>query len=667
MLYVRAILTICLILVGGLGANAQTGFKVGDEVKGKVNGQTFNGVVLETIGRLTLKVRFDDGKGNTITKTLSTREVERIEQKKKISSAKERLWIIGKARSKLKATLVGRNRKSIELRKKDGTSQTVNLDDLSVFDKRYVNEFALDIPKSGTKPKSISNALLTPKPINLERAKTKIPAAFVTHWEWEPTKPSTKRTPPDPSRPVTVKPIPDNTFNAKERLFSYMFSDDGKYIATSQILGSGSDSKRYIQISEVRNTYNSRLFKIPKVSAFRLLAGNYLLSTSNTELDIWDAKSFEHLKSWKTNKSFKTVRHVKDSVIATFDKQGLFTVWDFISGEVMIQAKGYPLGMPAFTEDGQLVALPLKDGALLIRCIDGKIVGSLKTTKNINSWAFSPDGLKLAGATFNNIYVWWMKDGMQIADFYQKGSGMNGMVWVNNEHILIDKTYLIDSRYEIEVWRFKGYKIDRLERSANGQLWYMMKALSKNNNSIIPCKIPDRHMLKKLEVLDSGDRKVLQPGMSFRLDFDGLTMVGEKRQEAINEIRKKMKENNFREDKDSEYLIRVFINKGSPESRIYQARPFQNFLTTFTPSHCWIVISKQGDVIWKSKMTAEPGPFVRLNPNESLNDYAKRASIPQPFHFRFIKIPRNLSRLPDDAEYLGSSKLLETGLQHDDR
>ena len=200
------------------------------------------------------------------------------------------------------------------------------------------------------------------------------------------------------------------------RVLSVAFRPDGKHLATIGDDGTviiwdsqtGKEVRRYPGTTKPGDLVTEqRISYSPD--------GKWLAACDSAQLKVYAADSGELLLALSG--------HGKDVLSAAFSLDGKYIatgsadttvrIWDASSGEFLRVLEGHAAGVGglAFSPDGKLLLTSSEDGMLIMWDVQtGEILRSLQDFTVFKA-SFSPDGTRVAVATFNGLQVWMYAPG----------------------------------------------------------------------------------------------------------------------------------------------------------------------------------------------------------------------------------------------------------------
>lgn len=636
----------------------QKKFNVGQSVFGVVDGTEFKGMVLRVRGNEFATVRFFDKSGGTFEETISVSELRKTSKVRK-----QRLWLSKSGKFKVNATLLDFNDRIVVLQKEDGARINVQIDQLSAFDKKYLNSIELD-PDAPKKP--LPQEMLKLKKISNEHVK-QIRTTLTTKWEVAPFAQVKATAPVIPQFiPEAFHLEPSTQIGLKGLVsFSSMaISDDGMIATVMQTVESPKVTQSFVQVANLAKQNSVAFFMVPNDGIVECVTENWFVTNhrNKKQINFWSTETGKHLAGWQTKNSLKMIRPIDEDHMATFDEQGRFVLWQWKRTRPIYQIACKLDCIPSFSEDRKIVGIAFEKGIGIHLLKTGALLGTIKTSDIPRNIAFSPDGMKLAFSSASRIEIVDLINGMIVQEIFKESPGHKSLEWAGSEHVLVNHRSLINTQLGLQTWVYTGGDAGlQLRRSTNGYFWYARREYGQPGGVMIPVSIPNEAVLRSERNLSSPVNQVLPLDASFAIDVSNLQFDKNQRLEVARHLESQLERKNRTVDPDSDFVLRAVVETGTPETAIYEFRPHITQAVRFTPSDCRIELRHRGIPIWSKTVVSEPAAYVKLEGNESLNAYAQRASIPRPFHFKLIKIPMSLSKLPLGQASLGTTDLTING------
>ncbi len=350
---------------------------------------------------------------------------------------------------------------------------------------------------------------------------------------------------------------------------------------------------------------------------------------------------------------------------ATLSRGGKLAVWDLdtIRPIYYLQINGGC--KPALSPDGKLLAFATKK-EIGILDLEAEEVVAMKKVADHLPWpllGFSPRGTRLACNAFSRLYVLDFENGELLEEMvYNKLNGANNKIeWVDEEYVLLGDEYLINADHQVPLWNFNGMKKTAV---AGGVAWFWVCRGEDQPGSLVPGKIPHERLKEQLaKVMELPDFFVLKPGVTVKLNLDGLRGEKEKVREALT---KQLEEEGFQvgdngtielvasvEDgkRNKEVAYRTF---GQMRSSVYRLREYISRLKFVF----------QGKTVWEKSGNNVPGGL-SLKEGETIQQCLRKHEKPNYAFFNRGDFPSKLIKPfaeGQDVGTLGQSEVTVSGV-----
>jgi WD40 repeat protein/transcriptional regulator with XRE-family HTH domain len=212
-------------------------------------------------------------------------------------------------------------------------------------------------------------------------------------------------------RAIVSSPIRMTLRDHGTKVYSAAFSPDGKQLATigddgTAIIWNPNTGEELLRLPGA--TKPSDLYTEQRIAYSP--DGKLLAACDSNQLKIYDPTSGELRMALSG--------HEKDVISVTFSRDGKYLatgsvdttvrIWDASSGRLIRVLKGQSaeVGGLVFSPDGKLLLTSSEDGTLIVWDVEtGKLLRSFPDF-TVYKVSFSPDGTRLAVATFNGLKVW---------------------------------------------------------------------------------------------------------------------------------------------------------------------------------------------------------------------------------------------------------------------
>ena len=611
-----------------------------------------------------------------------------------VDDGKMRTWADKSGKFKVKAKLLERVADSVRVETEDGRLITVEIARLSDFDQKFLetsrpsaddNPFAggktMEKSKAATgdsakQPGNTGDSTSNSSGIPMKTATPDVSAGrkliLVSNGEFDLA--------PDMEIPseTSVQPVErgpsgfDKSFH--DRFGNFIISADEKVAAVSITNPFDKEGRTAIQFFDLQGGKQLSSVGIPVKDAS--LVGVVMdpptfvtqkkpWGRTPGRIDFWDGSDgLKHVTGWEG--FYNVVKLINEKQLFTIDNKGQAAVWDWQNAKAEYYFQAHNHAQPAISANGKQIAVAINTGIMIIDLATRKPLGTLATKKRVTGMAFSRDGSRMASIQNGNLAIWDLITGKLVDEFSVHGVSSHNpsLAWADDENILMNGTTLVNYRLRVPVWIYKlqGGSV-KLSGGKGGRFWYSSKKI------LIPVKIPQQEVKEVSSVYDPEDFLVVKPGMKIAIRMQ-LPFGQQDNQKIFESLAAKLEANGCTVDPNSSIVLNCYTEKGKTQTREYQnrggfGRPFGggSEKVTFTPTYCYIQLSRGNEVYWKQSVSSGPGMMMFLGEGESAQQAANKQSKPSPHFFSNARIPKLYARLPDGKRSLGESELTENGLR----
>ena len=195
------------------------------------------------------------------------------------------------------------------------------------------------------------------------------------------------------------------------KVFSAAFSPDGKQLATigdngTTIIWDTNTGKELLRLPGT--TKPSDLYTDQRIAYSP--DGKLLAACDSNQLKVYDPDSGELIMALSGHEGdvLSVAFSLDGRYLATGSGDTIVRIWDVSNGELLRVLKGHSaeVGGLAFSPDGKLLLTSSEDGMLIIWDVaTGELLRDLPDF-TVYKVIFSPDGRRVAAATFNGLQVW---------------------------------------------------------------------------------------------------------------------------------------------------------------------------------------------------------------------------------------------------------------------
>jgi len=340
------------------------------------------------------------------------------------------------------------------------------------------------------------------------------------------------------------------------------------------------------------------------------------------------------------------------------------------------------------SKDRKAMIIGTHSGVAICDTMSGETLGMLTDElPQSMEFDFSPDNTRLIGVLHgqwkgntgidpkasvfdnrtNKVVIWDLTTGEKTGEFQPEfGGGGNRLNWVDNRMFMKNGT-MYDSETGVPVCHYAGSYTET--QTFRGLFCYLLNA--GNNDFILTAvKLPQQAVLDAIQNVKVEDRFVLYPGVAVALVLD----VDESVDADVirTNLEKNLKDTGFVLDDSATIQVTATVKKQDSNDVNYSGgrvpRPPVPFrvpsplggpsvdikITLFDSS---IVITNNGEEIWKAEMTSVAPQSLRIDKDRSLQQIADDLSKPDLKFFAEIPLPRYhvgepLQQKPSFAQFL---------------
>jgi hypothetical protein len=302
------------------------------------------------------------------------------------------------------------------------------------------------------------------------------------------------------------------------------------------------------------------------------------------------------------------------------------------------------------------MALATPRGVEVFRASDGEILARMDDVRpGAGAVAFNADATKLACVSDKTVYIWNAQTGRLERDFDCANLALGGLTWLDDNHLLVGGTDVVDVERRIILWR---YEAPSLPAASSGPWrWHVMQV--NNIMGLVPVQLLQPEVLAAAEGLEPDSLLALKPGAKVSLDIQ---LGGDDQTKAESAIRSALEQNGMEVAADSPVKISARIVTGPSETKEYGSGFFfreNREQVTVTSKWYEVELMVDGQSAWKRTSTIQAGspPVIWLEKDESAQQAIDRQNAERSAGFAFsTSIPRYVVH-PKYAGPLGTSKI----------
>jgi hypothetical protein len=270
--------------------------------------------------------------------------------------------------------------------------------------------------------------------------------------------------------------------------------------------------------------------------------------------------------------------------------------------------------------------------------------------------AFNADGTRLACVSGQSVYIWDATTGKLARDFDCASLRSGSVSWLDNEHLLVGGTDIVDIPRRLVLWRYETGQA--VSSYFGGWQWLVMS--SGNILGIVPAKLLREEVLAAAKDLDPEEILALKPGAKVSLDIQ---LGGEEQAKAESALRAALKKNDVEVAPDQPMRLSARIVSGDTKTKEY-GRGFFNRedreQVTVTEKRYEVELTVDGQSAWKQTSLLQSGHaphVIWMERDETAQQALDRQNQQFSAHFSFsAPIPRYVVH-PKYSGPLGSSQI----------
>jgi hypothetical protein len=390
-------------------------------------------------------------------------------------------------------------------------------------------------------------------------------------------------------------------------------------------------------------------------------------------LDVWamnGGKPTEQATWWPfaTSKSpwganeIKWADWVDDDQLMTVNGEGTTVLWrlDGKTPRAIYQIDANGQCTPALSPGHAYMALATPRGVEIFRASDGELLARMEDVRpGAGAVAFNADGTRLACVSGKSVYIWNATTGKLERDFDCADLRWGDLSWLDNDHLLVGGTDVVDLQRRIILWR---YEVPHMPADTVGP-WRWMVMENNNILGLVPAKLLQEEVLAAARDLDPDKILALKPGAKVSLDIQ---IGGEEQMKAEVAIRAALEQNGVQVAPDQPLKIAARIVTGKSETKEYRTGfgfRENSEQVTVTERRYEVELFVDGQSAWKQAYSLQSSspPVIWMKKGESAQQTVDRENAERAKGFGFnVSIPRYVVN-PKYAGPLGTSKVSLNG------
>ncbi len=322
---------------------------------------------------------------------------------------------------------------------------------------------------------------------------------------------------------------------------------------------------------------------------------------------------------------------------------------------------------PAMNEGRSYLAVATAQGMFVLDAKSGKALGMLAGDEGVGQkFAFSPDGLRLAMGTHGGrIQVWDCSKGERFRDIYlQSNHPTDPMSWINNDYLLVGKSLLVDVPRRLSLWKYNGIQT---AGKMHGEMYWCVTGGGAHGKSLAPLKLPHPAAARVVENADAENLLVFRPGESVRLRVSATNApsFGPKIKQVLTD---RLRQNNMKVSDNASLTLEASSKAGKTRTITYRDFGFRrgsgSNTVQVTPQVYRLTLKdKQGRILWQSSGGSSAPPMLHMQQGETIQQAVAKYTRPNMRFFETQPLPRFVTKPgPHDGAY-GVSQVSAQGIQ----
>jgi hypothetical protein len=607
-----------------------------------------------------------------------------------------RTWTDSTGKFKIKAKFVSESGGKVTLEKDDGTEMEIDLKKLSTADQKYVKD--LGDSDNPFKPSAKDNDPFRKKSAGSpsKGSKSEAPAGgsepdvLQAAWgaarqievtpkssDWNVGLPQVPETPKLASKAIMLPPkasffekLSDVVTNPEgtKAILTYVQGDpkpEGQTrlvlcdLEKGRVIGNGATTGQW-SVLDV-NSDGTKVFVRKEAFGW----GN------QDAVEVWELTSsgIERAVRWLPyddakggDRDIKWGAFLDDERVITSSGKGKVAVWTYADATPQYWLQIHGGGSPTLSPDRKLFVFSTGKDIGVLDLASETVVASFPTDPvNFPILTFSPNGRRLACASFDRVYVWDFEKGKLYREISCTRMHVGSHVlWTDDYNILVGDAfkYLLDLGLQIPIWDYHG--VDGIVR-AGEFCWLVVYDIHTKANALVPAKLPHPAVKDAInKALMDPDFFVLKSGTTVRIDVSGIPDAGQ-RSRIVDSLTKKLSAIGCRVGPVGSIDLVASTEQGESKEVRYMFHGTYNFQHFYSK----LKFVYQGKPAWESSGSNVPG-IVFVKGDETLGSVLKTHEKPNYGWFDNVELPKLLTKPRDEkdnARGIGSSRVTPTGFK----
>ena len=322
-----------------------------------------------------------------------------------------------------------------------------------------------------------------------------------------------------------------------------------------------------------------------------------------------------------------------------------------------------------FSPGGKYLLVHSGREVVLMETVSGKFLGLLDGADGTDfsqTFAFSPDGKKIAAAGVNSVTVWDATTGEAGEPFYIQGiiPRMMPNDWMDERFVLAGPV-LVDTYTKTPVWMYLGHSPNR--HSFGGHVWYTVNHF-REGGALVGVMIPHLKISSKTPDKEDDSLFVVRPGMTVSLTLD--PSISQDRDAIQSAFEDKIRENGLQLAGNAPINLFLKVSEEKEMSIHYSTSRFPTFLhqdagmeVKYKPKKFACQYRQGAEVLWETAVLTHPPHNISSDEleNNSLKSIVDRemGKVRYKNWFLDLHLP---AKIPKQTG-LGTSTLGDTGIR----
>ncbi|MBX3444883.1 MAG: hypothetical protein KF774_20955 [Planctomyces sp.] len=354
---------------------------------------------------------------------------------------------------------------------------------------------------------------------------------------------------------------------------------------------------------------------------------------------------------------------IDDSKVVVLSGGGKLGAFDVSTGAADYLASFTNQTAVALSPDRKYLAVCAGPTIQILDANSGEALAGL-TAENVAfpALAFSPDGQRLCLQGSDRVTSWNLTDGSLYRDVVL--TGLNFVATIppvcpTAEHVLVGGSILIDLDRYVRLWTFNGAEA----AAAAGDAALFCVGSHSEAGAIVPTKLPHEGAKKTLEAaMKDPNFFIVKPGMAVRIDVAGVPDAAQQ-QRVRESLAKNAAASGLMVAENAPITLTASVTNGGNDELTFRSFGFGFGEKTVTVTK-WVSAVKMivnGQSAFETSMVAVPH-FINRTEDESIEQAVRKANVPNYQFFQSVGIPGYVMK-PTGGQTLGASQITASGIR----